>query len=211
MNYQFLYEKDIGKLSKIYKDYLGDHLGWFDFFAGSSLRNTLAKYTAFEVIQLRDQLSAEMEIDLTETMSNMGISVTALQLLSTSLPSRFMDAIEETILAEQAVEKAEFDRAKAVISGQTKRLQAKIAGENLLVNAEAEATSTLLEAEARATGIEVRLQAEKTAYKALFDQTKAKFPGFSKEQLLAYIWTESIGETDAGNLLVNFQKEVELS
>jgi len=78
-----LYTQDVNNLAQLYKDYLGEHLKWFDFFAGSSLRNTLADYTAFEVIQERDNLAIQMEANLKDTFSSMGIEVTRLQLLST--------------------------------------------------------------------------------------------------------------------------------
>ena len=211
VNYQFLYNQDVENLAQLYKDYLGEHLKWFDFFAGSSLRNTLADFTAFQVIQERDTLALQMEANMKDAFSQMGVEVTRLQLLSTSLPERFMGAIEETILAEQAVEKAEFDLAKAKITGETLRLQAAIAAENIIVTADAESTSTVLESEANAMGNMVQLKAEEVAYKLLFDNAKAKFPSFSAEQLIAYIWTESIAETDAGKVLVNMVKEVELA
>ena len=35
--------------------------------------------------------------------------------------------------------------------------------------------------------------------------------GFSSAHLLAYIWTESLAETDAGGVQVNFKKQVEVA
>ena len=111
-----MYDQDIQTLVRLYKDYEKEHLPWFDYFAASSLRNTLAEFTAFEVIQKRDELQVIMTSDLSTLMENEGIQITALQLLNTELPLRFMDAIEQTILAEQNVEKAEFEREKVSIT-----------------------------------------------------------------------------------------------
>ena len=94
-----------------------------------------------------------------------------------------------------------FSLEKAKINGETKRLTAEIDAGLIKVTAEAEATSALNKAEADAKAIKVQLESEKASYKALYDSIQAKYSGsgteFGIQQLLAYMRTETITNTDA--------------
>ena len=81
-NYQFLYTRTIDALSKVYLDYKGEHKKRFDFYAGSVIRDTLATYTAFEVITKRPALSADMFAAVKVELALYGVDVTAFQLLN---------------------------------------------------------------------------------------------------------------------------------
>mmetsp|Transcript_21572 Transcript_21572/g.45008 ORF Transcript_21572/g.45008 Transcript_21572/m.45008 type:complete len:308 (-) Transcript_21572:97-1020(-) len=200
-NYQFQYDPSIDKLVEIYLNYTGTHEYSFDYYAASVLRDTIAEYSAFEVITKRGKLSSDMENDVKNELAKYGVVVTALQLLQTNLPSRFIAAIEETVITEQNLEKASFSLEKAKINGETKRLTAEIDAGLIKVTAEAEATSALNKAEADAKAIKVQLESEKASYKALYDSIQAKYSGsgteFGIQQLLAYMRTETITNTDA--------------
>jgi len=93
-------------LVKIYMDYKGEHVTSFDYYAGSVIRDTIAEYSAFEVITKRGKLSGDMEDNVKTELAKYGVDVTALQLLQTNLPDRFIAAIEQTVITEQNLEKA---------------------------------------------------------------------------------------------------------
>ncbi|GMH85817.1 hypothetical protein TrVE_jg12758 [Triparma verrucosa] len=209
-NYQFQYQKEITALSKIYLQYKGEHLSSFDFYAASVLRDTLATYTAFEVITMRPLLSSDMQTKLNEELTKYGVDVTAFQLLNIDLPVRFMNAIEQTVITQQNMEKATFTREKAKINGETKRLTAAIDAKLIKVTAEADATATLNEARATALGTKVQLDSEKSAYKELFDnvQTVANMGAFDKDHLLGYIRTEKLADSGAGLINVAVDQKV---
>lgn len=183
-------------------DYKGKHEASFDYYAGSVIRDTIAEYSAFEVITKRGKLSSDMENSVKEELQKYGVVVTALQLLQTNLPDRFIAAIEETVITEQNLEKASFGLEKAKINGETKRLTAEIDGGLIKVTAQAEATSTLNKANADAKAIAVQLESERISYKALYDSISAKYGSgaFGVQQLLAYIRTETITKTQANSI-----------
>ena len=201
-NYQFRYVQTIEDLVNIYMRYKGEHEASFDYYAGSVIRDTIAEYSAFEVITKRGTLSSDMENSVKIELMKFGLEVTALQLLQTNLPARFISAIEETVITEQNLEKANFGLEKAKINGETKRLTAEIDGGLIKVTAQAEATSTLNKANADAKAIAVQLESERTSYKALYDSIKDKFGSgdFGVQQLLAYIRTETITKTQASSI-----------
>jgi regulator of protease activity HflC (stomatin/prohibitin superfamily) len=119
-----------------------------------------------------------------------------------------MDAIEETIVAEQNVEKARFDLEKAKITGDTERLTAVIDGDLMIVTAEAEATSIANKAAADAAAITVQLASEKAAYKSLFDSISGTLTDFTVAELMAYINTDSITGSQAKEIFVNMDQKV---
>jgi len=63
---------------------------------------------------------------------------------------------------------------------------------------------------ADAKAIKVQLESEKRSYKALFDSISAKFSGsaFGVTQLLSYIRTEAITNTDASSIKIAVDKKV---
>ncbi|GMI02374.1 hypothetical protein TrLO_g14129 [Triparma laevis f. longispina] len=209
-NYQFQYQKSIASLADIYLNYKGEHLKSFDFYAASVLRDTLALYTAFEVITKRPILSSKMRDALEEELVQYGIDVTAFQLLNIELPSRFMAAIEQTVITQQNMEKATFTKEKAKIMGDTKRMTARIDAKNILTLGESDATATLNQARATADGTKVQLASEKSAYKDLYDSIKTvdNMGAFSLSQLLGYIRTEKLAESDAGGINVAIDQKI---
>ena len=121
---------------------------------------------------MRPLLSSDMQTNLNAELTKYGVDVTAFQLLNIDLPERFMNAIEQTVITQQNMEKATFTREKAKINGETKRLTAAIDAKLIKVTAEADATATLNEARATALGTKVQLDSEKSAYKELFDNVQ---------------------------------------
>mmetsp|Transcript_18353 Transcript_18353/g.36691 ORF Transcript_18353/g.36691 Transcript_18353/m.36691 type:complete len:304 (-) Transcript_18353:65-976(-) len=207
-NYQYLYTRTVDSLSKMYLDYKGTHEKVFDFYAASVLRDTMATYTAFEVITKRPLLSADMFESVKAELANYGVEVTALQLLNTELPDRFVNAIEQTVITQQNMEKASFTLEKAKINGDTKRLTAAIDAKLILVTAEAEATAKLNEAKAEASAKTVQLASEKDAYSALYTKINGELGGFGKDHLLAYMRTESLADTSAGGINFGIDQKI---
>lgn len=147
---------------------------------------------------------------LEEELVQYGIDVTAFQLLNIELPSRFMAAIEQTVITQQNMEKATFTKEKAKIMGDTKRMTARIDAKNILTLGESDATATLNQARATADGTKVQLASEKSAYKDLYDSIKTvnNMGAFSLSQLLGYIRTEKLAESNAGGINVAVDQKI---
>lgn len=111
---------DVAGLVKIYRDYKEEHEKYFDYYAASIIRDTLASYTAFNVMQQREALAKDMQEEVKLELKKYGVEVTALQLEQTVLPERFIEAIDETIITEQNQEKARNEYEKAITRGDTK-------------------------------------------------------------------------------------------
>lgn len=207
-NYQFQYVRTLDSLTALYKDYKNEHLKTYNFLATAKIRDVLARYTAFNVILLRDTLSLEMKQEVADELILYGAKVTSLQVGSLQLPQPFVDAIERTIIVEQNIETAEFELNRAVINGETLRLTAEIEADLMVVSAEAEATSIGNIADATAEGLTAQLDSEASSYKALFDQLKIDYPGaFDKTQLLSLIKAESITSSNVGSIRVQMENK----
>ncbi|MFN5514524.1 MAG: prohibitin family protein [Cyanobacteriota bacterium] len=86
-----------------------------------SLKAAIARYTAEEVITLRNQVKADIELNLKERLEKYYLNLDDLALVETRFSEQFRNAVEAKQVAEQEAKKAEYIARKA-----EKKAQARI-------------------------------------------------------------------------------------
>jgi len=129
-----------------------------------------------------------------QLMSN----VVQLQLRSVVLPPDFEQAIENTIIAEQAISKAQYEYQTAQVDATTQIISAMYQANITITNAMALAnqTVTLAFAEADANGKLIDIEALSLSYVMQALSMNAS------DELTAYMWYEAVGLQDTSELFV---------
>lgn len=91
----------------------------------NAFKATTAHFTAEQLINTRDAVSIEAESKLQEQLSQYSIVVENLNIINFDFSPEFNSAIEQKQVAQQNVEKAKQELAKAQIDAQTKLVEAQ--------------------------------------------------------------------------------------
>ena len=102
----------------------------------ASVKQTIAKYTAEEILSKRSEVQSEIQKALQESVPSQFI-VTKYALVNESFSSEFEAAIEAKQVAEQNAEKAKNDLTKAQIDAESRIAEAKGEAEAIKIQAEA--------------------------------------------------------------------------
>ena len=117
------------------------------------IRDAVVKFTAIETIEKRDAVGAELEAALSSELEREPSLVKALvlgtvDLREVALPSRFIDAIEAKLSAEQLAIAAEFNRTKILV-------MANATAQSAIVEAKGIATARVIVANATYESIKI--------------------------------------------------------
>ena len=119
-----------------------------------NMKAVFSKYTAEELISLRDQLSVQTREILSAEMSRYGINIISVSIEDIDFADAFTDAVEAKQVAQQGKLKAEIEQEQATMEAQQAASRKKIAAEAEAsvqkINADAAAYAIRAEAEARA-------------------------------------------------------------
>ena len=117
------------------------------------IRDITVKFTAIETIEKRDAVGAELEAALSRELEREPSLVKALvlgtiDLREIALPSKFIDAIEAKLAAEQLAIAAEFNRTKILV-------MANATAQSAIIEAEGIATARVIVANATYESIKI--------------------------------------------------------
>ena len=103
------------------------------------VQNVIAWKSAMEIVETRPLLSQEIHMRLSEIAGQFHITVTAVALESIIFSTVFEQAVEQRMIAEQAMMQAEFERDRAIVLAEQQREVAAIEAEATLLKAGADA------------------------------------------------------------------------
>lgn len=109
-----------------------------------SMKTTIAKYTAEELITKRSEVANELQETLKNKLESKGIVIESVSIVNLSFSKAYDDAIEQKQVAEQEAKKAEQELEKAKIEAEKKVVEAQAEADALKAQKE-EITSELLQ------------------------------------------------------------------
>ncbi len=120
-----------------------------------SVKSMIAKYNAESLIASREQLSAEIRVDLTEKLAAYNVEVIDASIENLDFSDAFTNAVEAKQVAAQEKLKAEIQQEQA-------NIEAKAAAERAVIAAQADAEKAIIEANAAAEA--AKKEADAKAY-----------------------------------------------
>lgn len=104
-----------------------------------TMKNSLAKYTAEELITKRTEVANTLQNALKEKLSAKGIDVENVSIVNLDFSTAYNNAIEQKQVAEQEAKKAEQELAKTKIEAEKKVVEAQATADAKKIQAQAEA------------------------------------------------------------------------
>lgn len=170
--------------------------------------DALSEYSAYEANEQKEALSASLQSSINEKLKHhFKASITQLQLSGVELPLEISNAITDTQSVKENINAATNAKDTAKVAAQTLVYNAELDADVTIYAAEATAAATLTTANAEAAAILTQAKAEADAYKVMYDELRQHFDGdFTENDMLNYIWLESLGEVDSGRAVYNIEK-----
>eukprot|EP00948_MAST-09A_sp_MAST-9A-sp1_P002978 g2978.t1 len=176
----------------------------------AAFQQTAAKYASFSYFNNRTIIAEELRSNFQERLKAYKIEVAALHLLNMELPTAFENAIQATINAEQDIIKAQYEQEATRIVADTDKEVATAQAQIDLLKAYANSNITYINALAQSKITSKKLVEQSGAYKDVMTKLTAKYPDFDTNDLLTYIWLESVFRTQA-KLNVNLETPNEVT
>ena len=121
-----------------------------------NVKSIIAKYTAENLIQSRDSLSAQTKDILSPEMNTYGINILSVAIEDIDFTDVFTNAVEAKQVAEQS-------KLQAKIEQEQKNMEQEAEAQRKVIAAEAEAQVAKIKADADAYAVEVQAKAEAEA------------------------------------------------
>jgi len=174
--------------------------------------DALSKYSSYEANEQKEALASSLQDKIGQRLNQyFKASVTQLQLAGVTLPEEIAEAITKTQSVKENINAAINAKDTAAVAAQTLVYNAELDADVTIYAAEAAATATITTATADSSAIVTKAKAEADAYKVLFDELKTEYPDFTSDDMLNYIWLESLGEVDTGSAVYNVDKPSRIS
>jgi len=157
-------------------------------------------FTAYQFFNEPTTIGTFLLKNLQDSFTLLFASVEYLQLKSVGLPQVFEDAIQDTIVAEQQIQKAGYQLDTAMVQASTMVQNATYTANITLINAAAEATNILQTQKANALATANLIDIEAISYAAV----AIDLAFTDADQLLDYIWLEALSEQDHAELFIGF-------
>jgi len=157
-------------------------------------------FTAYQFFNEPTAIGSEILRSLQDSFTDLYGSVEYFQLKSVGLPEVFEDAIQDTIVAEQQIQKAGYMLETAVVQASTMVQNATYIANITLINAAAQATNFIQTQQATALATANLIDIEAISYAAV----AADLSFQNGDQILDYIWLETLSEQDNAELFIGF-------
>jgi len=180
--------------------------------ATSALSQATGKYTAFQCVKNYESLWLTMQEAVADKLGAFHMVVNRLQLLDITLPQEFKDAVDATTVAEQEATSLTYQKVSADITAQANIEQAKINAELTLYQANHNADGIHATGQAKAEAIAKQLAEEAATFEVVQQTFETNVWEGSdtdaqrQQQLITYIWLESLKATSAGHMVYNVDK-----
>lgn len=120
-------------------------------------KSILSSYSAMTIIETRASISPQVEEVIQATVSDSYyVTIVAAVLTNIDFSDEFEKTVEEKMIAEQEVLKAEYEKEKAIIAAEQQLEVAKLEAQAVVAQAEANAESVKLAADAQAQAIALK-------------------------------------------------------
>lgn len=101
------------------------------------VKSVTSKYTATQLVSLREQVRSEIESALRASVTKFGITLEGVQITNFNFSSQFVAAVEAKIQAEQVALKSKMDLERIKIEAEQQIVTAKADAEKIRIQAEA--------------------------------------------------------------------------
>jgi len=175
---------------------------WHEYFVKmglAAIRDVTANYAVEDFFPKREQIASDMQTSVANTLLPLYAYVHTFDLVDMGLVQPFADAIEITQVQYQDNEKAFAERQVVIIQAEQNLSVIEKTAEVLNATAYAMASQIMYIANANAGSLLAVTEAQSERLLAL--KTQLNFS--SADQLLDYIFISSVGNTGAGNMLLN--------
>lgn len=105
--------------------------------ARSVLREVIAEYNSERLVQSRDEVSIKTLEKLEKKYAENNITLQGVDIRNIQFPETYLKAIEEKKVAEQKIQKAEFERQEAEVRKKTIVIQAEAEKQSIMLRGEA--------------------------------------------------------------------------
>ena len=110
-----------------------------------SMKTTVAKYTAEELITKRTEVANALQENLKGKLENKGIIIENISIVNLDFSTAYDNAIEQKQVAEQEAKKAEQELAKAKVEAEKKVVEAQAESDAKLIKAKADAEAARIQ------------------------------------------------------------------
>jgi len=182
--------KDINSLASLHLMFPGGYSTCFTDIARSVIRDVASEYTAFEFWTYRDNITTQMQNELSVKLADVFAYLSNFLLTDFSLPDAFQTALTATEAALQEQAKVQFEISTTITDTTTAVLASQKSAEIIGLQANATATALLLDYAAEVVRVQANVGASLVSYASL--QTAL---GLNEQELIAYVWLNTLSAT----------------
>ena len=197
-NYRIV--QDVETLLRIYERYGADQEEYSKILrkmASNIVRDACSMFESYAFFQNRDGIVQSINAVFKTDLEPMGFIIDSFQLLDFNFPPEFTASIEETQVAYQEITKVLYEGQAATVEAETLMAVAEKECEGILLNAKGTANATLSEKKQAADALKESLATEADAYLQLMQKL-----GIDAEQLVSWLWTNAMSQTNAQKVTV---------
>jgi len=194
---QYILDKD--KLPDMFLNYGGPdkQKKFLAKYARGAIRNVCVKRPIVEWFPSRTELGEDMMQACNEVFKSKGAIIRSLQLLYIGIPFNVQKQIEDTAVAAQGIQQAEYNVSAERVRADTRILKAVQNNKIIGIESNAFANATIVTASAAATALNLSVSAEIDIYK-----NAQKTLNLTKEELLAYMWIHAVRGNDQSSQVI---------
>jgi len=183
-------------LIRLYSNFGRDYRPFYYDVARSTIRDVAARFTSFEFFTKRVEIADAMQEEIDDRFEGMFGDLVAFQLLNLDFHQQLQDSIEETEVAFQDIEQAQFEQQVRQVKADQVVETAQLTAVTKILAAKARAAELLEEANAEAAALEPRIEAQVAGFLNLQD----KFNFTSPSETLSYLWMIAVKESQSGSI-----------
>lgn len=200
LSLSFQYKLSPGNVYQLYMTFGSSYETVFKSIAIHNIAYVSTLFSAYQFFNEPSTIGAYMLKTLQDAFLDLYASVEYFQLKSIGLPQVFEEAIQDTIVAEQQIQKAGYQLQTTYVLASTMVQNATYFANITLINAAAEGDKYYQIQAASALATANMIDVEATSYQGVM--TDLEFT--TADQLLDYIWFETLTEQDQAELFINF-------
>jgi len=200
LSLSFQYKIAAGSVYDLYMTYGLSYEEVYMDLALHEIAEVSTQFSAYQFFNEPTTISTYLLKQLQDSFTNVYSSIDFLQLKSVGLPDVFEQAIQDTIVAEQQITKAGYQLDTAIVQASTAVQNATYAANITLINAAAEATYYWQVQQANALATANLIDIEAMSYATVAAALRFQ----SADELLDYIWFETLTEQDGAELFIGF-------
>jgi regulator of protease activity HflC (stomatin/prohibitin superfamily) len=199
----FQYKLTPDQLHDLYMSFGENYLDVYLDVARSKIGQLCTNFTAYQFFNNQSDVASDILKGLQGLFaSGLHCTIEYFQLHSVKLPAQFEDAIQDTIVAEQGIIKAQYEYNTAVVNATTQVINCENTANITVINAKAEAAKYLQIQQATATATAHLLQAEGLGLSTVQTQLN-----FTADLVNTYAWLGAIAMHEEAELYLGLNPQ----